>query len=167
MERVGIHSAGTGQGSEFVVRLPVSGSLSPGADPAGGDKNGTATARRILVVDDNRDAVASLVMMLSLMGHETCTAHDGQEAVDQAEAFRPDLILLDIGLPKLNGYEVCRRIRQYPWGQNMIIVAATGWGQEDDRKRSHEAGFDHHMVKPVDPAILDQILASINPASRH
>ena len=124
----------------------------------------SSTRRRILVVDDNRDAAASLVMMLSLLGHDTRTAHDGHEAVELAEAFRPDVILLDIGLPKLNGYDVCRRIRQNPWGQGMIIVAATGWGQDEDRRRSHEAGFDHHMVKPVDPAALDEILASVNPA---
>ena len=91
-------------------------------------------------------------------------AHDGREAVDLAEAFRPDLVLLDIGLPKLNGYDACRRIRQEPWGQGMVIVAATGWGQEEDRRRSHEAGFDHHMVKPVDMASLVKLLGSLTPA---
>ncbi len=106
------------------------------------------------MVDDNRDAATSLIMMLSLLGHDTRMAHDGGEAVELAEEFRPDLVLLDIGLPKLNGYDACRRIRQEPWGQGMVIVAATGWGQEEDRRRSREAGFDHHMVKPVDLAAL-------------
>ena len=89
-----------------------------------------STRRRILVVDDNRDAAASLAMMLSLLGHDTRTAHDGLEAVELAEAFRPDVMLLDIGLPKLNGYDACRRIREQPWGQGMFIVAVTGWGQD-------------------------------------
>ncbi len=161
---VGIHSAGTGQGSEFVVRLPVSRSNRLGEQRSARLNHATSTRRRILVVDDNRDAAASLVMMLSLLGHDTRTAHDGLEALDLAEAFRPDVILLDIGLPKLNGYDVCRRIRQNPWGQGMIIIAATGWGQDEDRKRSHQAGFNHHMVKPVDPVALDQILATARPA---
>ena len=87
------------------------------------------------------------------MGNEIRTAHDGLEAVEAAEAFRPDVILLDIGLPKLNGYEACRRIREQPWGKDMVLVALTGWGQEEDRRRSEEAGFNHHMVKPVDPRL--------------
>jgi PAS domain S-box-containing protein len=161
---VEIHSAGTGHGSEFVVRLPVSRSNRRGEQPSARLNRARSTRRRILVVDDNRDAAASLVMMLSLLGHDTRTAHDGLEAVELAEAFRPDVILLDIGLPKLNGYDVCQRIRQNTWGQGMIIIAATGWGQDEDRRRSHEAGFDHHMVKPVDPTALDQILATARPA---
>ena len=116
-------------------------------------------------MDDNRDAATSSIMMLSLLGHDTRMAHDGGEAVELAEAFRPDLVLLDIGLPKLNGYDACRRIRQEPWGQGIVIVAATGWGQEEDRRRSHEAGFDHHMVKPVDLAALSKLLASLAPES--
>ena len=110
---------------------------------------------RILIVDDNRDGADSLGMMLRIMGNDTRTAYDGQEAVDVAEAFRPDVVLLDIGLPKLNGYEACRRIREQPWGKSMVLIALTGWGQEEDRRRSHEAGFDHHLVKPVDPAALE------------
>ncbi len=86
-------------------------------------------------------------------------AHDGLEALELAESFQPDVILLDIGLPKLNGFDTCRRIREQPWGKNIIIVAVTGWGQEDDRRRSQDAGFDHHMVKPVDPHLLMKLLA--------
>ena len=101
----------------------------------------------------------SLGMMLKLMGNETRTAHDGLAAVEAAEQFRPDLILLDIGLPKLNGYDACRRIREQAWSKGMVIVALTGWGQEEDRRRSQEAGFDHHLVKPVDMAALEKLLA--------
>ena len=111
-------------------------------------------------MDDNRDAAASLAMTLELVGHDTRTAHDGLEAVEAAEKFRPDVVLLDIGLPKLNGYDACRRIREQPWGQNMVIVALTGWGQEEDRRRSKDAGFDGHLIKPVDYAALMKVLAS-------
>ena len=116
-------------------------------------------------MDDNRDGAASLGVMLSLMGHDSRTAHDGLEALEVAESFRPDLMLLDIGLPKLNGYEVCRRIRQQPWGKDVFMVAVTGWGQEDDRRRSEEAGFDRHIVKPLDAAALRRLLAGVATAS--
>ncbi len=117
--------------------------------------------RRILVVDDNRDSAASLSMLLSVMGNDTRTAHDGLEALELAEAFRPDLIVLDIGMPKLNGYDVCRRIRERPWGNSVCLVALTGWGQEEDRRRAEEAGFDQHFTKPVDPALLETLLLKI------
>ena len=103
-------------------------------------------------------------MLLQIMGNDIRTAHDGQEGVEVAEKFRPDVVLLDIGLPKLNGYEVCRRIREQSWGRSVLLIALTGWGQEDDRRRSHEAGFDHHMVKPVDPQDLMGLLAELNVA---
>ncbi len=154
-------SAGSGKGSEFVVRLPVSQGLGrletdpPTTAPGGFSK------RRVLIVDDNRDAAASLAMMLSLLGHELRTAHDGLEALELAEAFRPDLMLLDIGLPRLNGYEICLRIREQPWGKRIYIIAVTGWGQEDDRRRSQEAGFDYHMLKPVDYVELERLLAGM------
>jgi DNA-binding response OmpR family regulator len=110
-------------------------------------------------VDDNRDSADSLVMLLRLMGNDTRTAYDGQQGVDVAGEFRPDVILLDIGLPKLNGYEACRRIREQLWGKNVVLIAVTGWAQEEDRRLSHEAGFDYHMVKPVDPQELMKLLA--------
>jgi CheY-like chemotaxis protein len=120
------------------------------------------TARhRILVMDDNQDAASSLAMMLKLMGNEVRTAHDGLEGVQVAAGFRPTFILLDIGIPMLNGYEACRRIRQYSWGKNVTIVALTGWGQEEDKTRSRQAGFDSHLVKPVEPAALAKLLASL------
>lgn len=157
------HSEGLGYGTEFVVRLPVMGEKAGREEPQASD-NGEkpiGPKRRILVVDDNRDSVTSLSMMLSIMGNDTRTAHDGLEAVEAAGAFRPDLIFLDIGLPKLNGYDACRRIRQQPWGKGMVIVALTGWGQEEDIRRSNEAGFNHHMVKPVEPKALEELLASL------
>ena len=116
-------------------------------------------------MDDNRDGADSLAMLLRIMGNDIRTAYDGQEAVDVAEEFRPDVVLLDIGLPKLNGYEACRRIREQPWGKDVVLIALTGWGQEEDRRRSHEAGFDHHLVKPVDPHALMKLLAGLQ-ASR-
>ena len=116
---------------------------------------------RILVVDDNHDSALSLAMMLSIMGHETRTAHDGESAVATAESFLPDVILLDIGLPKLNGYEVAQRIRESDWGQSMFLIAVTGWGQEEDRQRSSEVGLNVHMVKPVEPAALERLLSEL------
>ena len=114
---------------------------------------------RILVVDDNHDSALSQAMMLSIMGHETRTAHDGESAVACAESFLPEVVLLDIGLPKLNGYEVAQRIREQPWGASMFLIAVTGWGQEEDRQRSTEVGLNVHMVKPVEPARLRELLA--------
>jgi len=116
---------------------------------------------RILVVDDNHDSALSLAMMLSIMGHETRTAHDGESAVTSAESFLPEVVLLDIGLPKLNGYEVAQRIRENAWGKTMFLIAVTGWGQEEDRQRSSEVGLNVHMVKPVEPAALERLLAEL------
>ena len=117
------------------------------------------TPRRILVVDDNRDSATTLAMLLKLTGNETQSVHDGLAAVETAETFRLDVILLDIGLPKLNGYEVARKIREQPWGKSMVLVALTGWGQEEDRRKSREAGFNGHLVKPVDLDNLMKLLA--------
>lgn len=151
------HSDGPGRGSEFRVRLPLLNE--PQTDESPPDEQATQSRpRRILVVDDNQDSAASLAMLLNMSGNETRVAHDGLQAVEAAERFRPDLVLLDIGLPKLNGYDVCRRIRRQPWGKDIMIVAVSGWGQEQDRQRSREAGFDHHMVKPVDLASLTELL---------
>jgi CheY-like chemotaxis protein len=159
---VEVHSAGVGQGSEFVVRLPIvvetPKTLPP--EPTASGPTPT-TARRILVVDDNGDSATSLAMLLKLTGHETHTASDGLAAVETAAMFKPDLVLMDIGLPKLNGYEACRRIREQPWGKNMVVVALTGWGQEEDRQKSREVGFNTHMVKPVELAALMILLAEL------
>lgn len=112
--------------------------------------------RRILVVDDHRDGAESLARLLQVMGHETAIAYDGLTAVAIAESFRPDVVLLDLGLPGLDGCDAARRIRAEPWGKKMVLIAATGW---DQRERAHEAGFDHHMVKPVDLGELAKLLA--------
>jgi CheY-like chemotaxis protein len=117
--------------------------------------------RRILVTDDNVDAASSLAMMLEIMGNEVRTAHDGLEAVDVAAVFRPDVILLDIGMPKLDGFEACRRIRAQEWARGVVMLALTGWGQDADRLAARRAGFDHHLVKPVDPAVFEKLLAGI------
>ena len=114
---------------------------------------------RVLVVDDNRDSVERLARLLQLHGHQVQTASDGVEAVQAAAAFRPNLVLLDIGLPKMNGYEAARRIRHHDWGKRMVLVAMTGWGQDEDKRRALEAGFDHHMTKPVDPVALEKLVA--------
>ena len=163
---VDVYSAGLGHGSEFVVRLPVASRERPelGSTPIAHAPGLPATPRRVLVVDDNKDSATSLAMLLTLTGNETRTAYDGLEAVETAATFRPDIVLLDIGLPKLNGYEAARRIREQPWGKDMILVALTGWGQEEDRKKSREAGFNGHLVKPVEYAVLTKLMAELQAA---
>ncbi len=152
-------SAGAGQGSEFVVRLPLAAQTHAPPPEPNAVKQVVTTGRRILVVDDNRDSALSLSMLLQLIGHKTHKAYDGLEAVEAAATFRPDVILLDIGLPKLNGYEVCRRVRGEPWGKEIVIIALSGWGRGEDRDLSRDAGFDAHLVKPVDFAALTKLLA--------
>ena len=155
------HSEGIGTGSKFVVCLPVASQLL-GNKPADESNLDRSMERlRILVADDNVDSAESLAMLLTLDGNETRMAHDGLQALDVAATFRPDAILLDIGMPKLNGYEVCRRIRQQPWGKNIVVIALTGWGQEDDKRRSLGVGFDFHLVKPVDHAALKKVLSGV------
>jgi signal transduction histidine kinase/PAS domain-containing protein/ActR/RegA family two-component response regulator len=159
---VEVHSEGVGRGSEFVACLPalVESAQPPPPEPSN-SKPPAVTSRRILVVDDNRDSATSLAMLLKLTGNETHTAYDGEEAVEAAATFRPDVVLLDIGLPKLNGYEAGRRIREQRWSKGIVLVAVTGWGQEEDRQRSRDAGFDGHLVKPVDLAALETLLAEL------
>jgi CheY-like chemotaxis protein len=156
-------SEGLGRGSEFVVRLPVAAAPTPEEAAQSSDSGGLPgrARRRVLVADDNRDTADSLAMMLRLQGHEVHAAHDGQEAVEAAGWFRPDVALLDIGMPKLDGYTACRQIRAQPWGRQIVLVAVTGWGQEEDKRRAAEAGFDHHMTKPVDPPALEKMLGTL------
>jgi signal transduction histidine kinase/CheY-like chemotaxis protein len=155
-------SDGPGTGSEFIVRLPAAALANESEARTTTDvsKAAAPAKRRILVVDDNRDSADSLAMVLRLMGNEVHTAHDGLEAVGSAAVFRPEVVLLDIGLPKLNGYEAGRRIRQQQGGAVMLI-AMTGWGQEEDRRRSKEAGFDHHITKPLEFDALQRLLAGL------
>lgn len=163
-------SAGLGQGSEFVVRLPALSAEEAGPTPAPGDADKRAAGdsaaadrpkplcRRILIVDDNVDTARSLKMLLSMEGHEVEIAHDGLATLKVADSFRPDVILLDIGLPRMDGYEVARRLRERPEMQKALLVALTGYGQDDDRRRSQEAGFSAHLVKPVKLEILQSLL---------
>ena len=158
-------SDGLGLGSRFEIRLPIVPEPEAEALPTDRSEERTAvtSALRVLVVDDNKDSAITLSMFLRIMGNETRSAFDGDEALRVASQFRPQVMVLDIGLPKLSGYEVARRIRQEPWGREMILIAVTGWGQEEDKQHSKEAGFDHHLVKPVDPAGLTELLASLDP----
>jgi CheY-like chemotaxis protein len=123
--------------------------------------NAGAPSYRILVVDDNEDAALSLALVLQIIGHQTRTAHDGLVAFETAEAFRPEVVLLDIGLPRCNGYDVCRRLRSQPWGHHMAIIALTGWGRDDDKRRCQEAGFNFHLLKPIEPTELTKLLAGL------
>jgi two-component system CheB/CheR fusion protein len=166
--RVTAHSDGPGLGSEFVVRLPlpvpsdvgsplVAPSVAPGELPS---------CRRILVVDDNDDAAVGLGLLLGSLGYEVRTAGDGLAGLEAARDFLPEVALLDIGMPVMNGYDLARRIREQPWGQGMVLIAVTGWGQAGDRQRTIDAGFDDHLVKPVDPErLLSRIALRLKSAS--
>jgi PAS domain S-box-containing protein len=163
-------SAGLGQGSEFVIRLPVLDALRPRAAsavpptpaPAASADSGRSPGFRILVVDDNEDSADSLAKLLRrVLGQRVEVAYDGTTALERALAFRPDLVFLDIGLPGMDGYEVARRLRQSPENGTPFLVALTGWGQEEDRRRSREAGIDRHLVKPVDPDMIGGILTEL------
>jgi signal transduction histidine kinase/CheY-like chemotaxis protein len=159
------HSDGPGKGSEFVVRLPVAlGKPDVELMPGGDGATQAPTTCRVLIVDDLKDSADSLAMMLRLMGHEVFTAYDGEEAIAAAARLKPDIVLLDIGMPKLNGIDICRRIRQQPWGKSMVLVAQTGLGQEEDKRRFEEAGFNHHLVKPVDPMAIEKLLTEFRAA---
>jgi PAS domain S-box-containing protein len=152
-------SDGPGRGSTFTVRLPA-GAGRPRPAPAPGPRD-PPPGRRILAVDDNQDVAVTMATMLELLGHDVRVAHDGVEAVALAEEFRPELVLMDVGMPRLNGYDATRRIRAQPWGAGITVVALTGWGQEDDRARSRAAGCDGHLVKPVSLPDLEQLIAGL------
>jgi PAS domain S-box-containing protein len=169
-------SPGPGKGSTFTVRLPVlasAGAFGPGTAADQAPRAGSSK-RRVLVVDDHRDSAASMAMMLELMGDEVRIVHDGIEAVETARTYRPEVILMDVGMPRLNGYEATRRIREQPGAKEIVIVALTGWGQDEDRARSQEAGCNGHLVKPVSLPDLEKLLNSLRkdvvaggPAGRH
>jgi PAS domain S-box-containing protein len=155
------HSPGPGLGSTFEVRLPIAAEVEASVRAIGVRDELPSTRFRLLVVDDNRDSVDSLSTLLRLMGNDVHMAYDGVEAVHATHAFRPDVVLLDVGLPLRNGYDAARLIRGEPWGREVILIALTGWGQEQDRRRSREAGFDHHLVKPVDPKALMSLVSEL------
>jgi signal transduction histidine kinase/DNA-binding response OmpR family regulator len=158
------HSAGLGRGSQFVLQLPPDCvRIEPPAVAADGQSAAepAVAARRVLVVDDNIDAAESLAALLEHDGHEVHVAHDGEQALQAVQRLQPRVVLLDIGLPRLDGYEVARRIRLLPGGEAIGLVATTGWGQQKDRERSHGAGFDHHLVKPVDPDAIRRLIGQL------
>ncbi len=163
--RVSALSDGPNQGSEFVIRLPLREALTRetvnGSAALGSVAVEARRGHRILLADDNRDALDSLATLLQCDGHEVHTAADGAEALALAAICRPDVMLLDIGMPKLDGYEVARRVRAEPWGKGTVLIALTGWGQDEDRRRSREVGFDNHLVKPLDPDKLSAMLAKL------
>ena len=160
---VSAHSDGSGQGSAFTVCLPLAAWVpaTPLAPKPVEPMVGSSAGLRVLVADDSRDIAESLELLLTMDGFDVVLALDGEQAFEQARVLRPDVVLLDLGMPKLNGYQVAQRIRDQPWGAQMTLIAQTGWGHASDRQRAREAGFDHHLVKPVDPLALSALLASV------
>jgi signal transduction histidine kinase len=162
---VAARSDGPGKGSEFIVRLPVRATAPEGEPGAAPEKRVRAPARRILIVDDNIDAAESCALLLRLQGHTTRVAHDGPSALEMVCEYRPDVVLLDIGLPHgMSGHDVARELRRQPATRSALLIAMTGYGQEDDYLQSREAGFDHHLTKPADPDLLQQLLGADRPA---
>jgi CheY-like chemotaxis protein/two-component sensor histidine kinase len=155
------HSEGSNRGSEFIVRLPI-GAESPAADAKPReDRCSSGAALKLLLADDNRDAAETCAMLLESEGHRVYQAHNGPQALELAERYRPDALLLDIGMPDMNGYELAKKIRSVEWGKQILLIAVTGWGQADDKRRAREAGFDHHLVKPIDIQQLRSLLAAL------
>ena len=163
---VSVTSPGEGLGCVFEVRLPLSMAKNPqGRELEAHADEGSATqARRILVVDDNIDAADSLAILLQALGHDTSVAYDGIEALELAEAYRPDIVFLDIGMPRMNGLEVAAALRKKPAFQRTVLIALTGWGSHEDRARSQSAGFDHHLTKPASPTLLKRLLGAVDVA---
>ena len=155
-----VSSEGVNQGSTFTIIMPevVIDAVPSRPHPADGPVIARSGPGRVLIVDDNEDALKTLNMMVRRQGHETHTARDGAEAVEVAQQVRPDIILMDIGMPRMNGYDAAREIRRHPWGERIALVATTGWGQDEDRRRTRDVGFDHHLVKPVDKEKLDEVM---------
>jgi PAS domain S-box-containing protein len=161
------HSAGLGQGSEFVMRLPLIAEMQREPDKKENrDRRPdvASSGHRLLVVDDNEDSAVSLAMLLRLLGHDVRVAHSGAAALDLAATYRPDMVLLDLGMPGMDGYEVARRLRETPDLKHIVLAALTGWGQQSDRRRTAEAGFDHHLVKPVEAKALESLFAGLKRA---
>jgi CheY-like chemotaxis protein len=154
-------SAGVGYGSEFIVRLPIAEETDSPTSQATTTELAIVPPLRILIIDDNRDAADMLATLLTFSGHETYTANDGLAAVERAGRLQPDVIFMDIGLPVLNGYDAAKRIREQQSDKQPVLVALTGWGQDADRRRSEDAGFDAHLVKPVDDRVLGKLLAAL------
>lgn len=162
--RVEAKSDGPGRGAEFRVRLPLVRAATASEQLPNGASSATERSpRRVLIVDDNEAAADLLSMVVGKLGNEVRVAYDGQQAIEAAVRFQPDVVLMDLGMPKLDGYGAARHIREQPWGQEMLLVALSGWGQDGHKKRSKEAGFDHHLVKPADPVQLQRLLDGAEP----
>jgi len=161
-----VTSEGKGKGSRFTVRLPIQIRTSEEKEIIVPENGTHPESYRILIVDDNEASAKTLGWTLEILGHEARLAHEGKKAIEMAKAYLPDVILLDIGLPGMNGYEVCRALRQEPMLKDAVIIAQTGWGQKEHRQLSQEAGFNHHLVKPISMGILQEILAEM-PVVRH
>ena len=160
-------SDGVGRGSEFIVRLPLGIELANRRDRARDESATVFAAHRFLVVDDSRDAAQSLALLLESLGADVHTATDGPAALDELDTYRPSVMLLDIGMPGMDGLEVARRARQRPDSRDLTVIALSGWGQDEDRRRSREAGIDYHMVKPVDLDELGRLLTALAPSKSH
>jgi CheY-like chemotaxis protein len=155
---IGANSAGLGCGSEFTVRLPRRTTRAPGVAPDRPATVPNTSRHRILIADDNRDSAETLAALLRMEGHEVTSVHDGPVALSAFSEIKPDVALLDIGMPGLTGYEVARKMRQSSTGASLTLIAITGWGQDVDKERAYAAGFDHHLTKPVDPQRLAELL---------
>ena len=152
-------SEGVGKGSEFVVRLDLATPSRPVHHTDSAIVAASSTHRRILVADDNVDGARTLAMMLQLVGHDTRIAHDGVEALALARDFRPEVMILDIAMPGLDGHHLARRVRSEPWGKDLLLIAASGWGLAEHKMQSRDAGFDHHLVKPIEFDMLEEMIA--------
>ena len=158
-------SEGIGKGTEITVRLPlaIGAERSADAPELQPKKKGIRpSGLKLMVVDDNEDAAVSLAMLLRLQGHDVCVAHDGPSSLEMAATYGPDLVFLDLGMPGMDGYEVARRMRAEPRLKNVVLTAVTGWGQSEDRRRTSEAGFNHHIVKPPEPRTLELLIAELH-----
>jgi CheY-like chemotaxis protein len=157
------NSAGLGRGSEFRIRLPLvfAKRHEPTEPSSDRQPRPLAASRRLLVVDDNADSAATLATLLRLEGHEVQVARDGISALDMASSYGPEMVLLDLGMPGMDGYEVARRLRQQPGMENVVLAALTGWGNQEDRRRTAEAGFDHHLVKPIELSVLENLISQL------
>jgi PAS domain S-box-containing protein len=161
---VHVHSDGEGKGSEFMIRLPVASGQPAAAGPAEVPVSAAGNpSRRILAVDDNADALMTIAHLLRFNGHEVITAENGAEAIELAHQHRPEVVLLDIGMPRMDGYEVARRLRRESWGRDLTLIAITGWGQGKDQRQAAAAGFNAHLTKPVQPDVLENLLAQQSP----
>ena len=156
--RIEACSEGVGRGSEFTIRLPLATSDMEEARPESSTNPPAVSARRILVVDDVAEVADSLVMLLETLSDQIRVAYDGPSALEIAAVFKPEIVFLDLGMPKMDGFEVARRLRNIPNGRDIFLVALTGWGQAEDRRRTRDAGFDEHLTKPVDFALLEGVL---------